>query len=686
MTPSDTQPACSVKSRRTPQPAAASPGPCRPPLASAGPTNGRPGPLRGPGGGAHGRRRRWPLWAVPAWAAAFTCLAKVAAVAQGHGTEDAARGSQAPRALDSRTDAHSLLQTRVEMSADSEAEEAALGRPLAGHEQGYYAEHAPFRKPNGEEEISLQKSPWSRPKELEINLQARLDSKSVPFKSIAGLSDDLDIQPETEVGNFQRVRHRHSDRRESQMQMQLTTQAPPLPSSTKAPVAQEEVEVPRMALTDYKSYRQAMVNFGDVQYISYITIGRQTISGILDTGSFELIVFSAVCQSCGQAAKYDAALSKSYTAGRLASGQSYGSGDTTSLEAFDNVAIGPFDEANQTFWEVFDAHMPILHHAAFQSIIGVGPPETPAADAWANAKKASDNLTAFYDVGKRAPTDARQRLSNKITIAKEMSSKSTMLTTFKVQMFSVCVGARPGSDGYFIWNDTSYLETPSLFTQIKVLGSHTWTVNMTSLQLDRRGRHSEVLACKTGCGAIVDSGTSLLLMPFSAIYALRDQLQSMKAKCDDLRTLPRLTFKLDGKEFSLPPDAYITRLTSPAASAVARGSKNYHSEIVRLDFGGGDCQLAVMGSRTETRWGPLWILGMPFFRKYFTTFNIGRDREERGLFVTHASSNCTPAEPGSDLVRDSGYEQLELRELSSEDIFIPKIVHRAFTESFLKDL
>jgi len=576
------------------------------------------------------------------------------------------------------------------MSADSEAEEAALGRPLAGHEQGYYAEHAPFRKPNGEEEISLQKSPWSRPKELEINLQARLDSKSVPFKSIAGLSDDLDIQPETEVGNFQRVRHRHSDRRESQMQMQLTTQAPPLPSSTKAPVAQEEVEVPRMALTDYKSYRQAMVNFGDVQYISYITIGRQTISGILDTGSFELIVFSAVCQSCGQAAKYDAALSKSYTAGRLASGQSYGSGDTTSLEAFDNVAIGPFDEANQTFWEVFDAHMPILHHAAFQSIIGVGPPETPAADAWANAKKASDNLTAFYDVGKRAPTDARQRLSNKITIAKEMSSKSTMLTTFKVQMFSVCVGARPGSDGYFIWNDTSVLDMPDLFWQVPVVGKHTWSVQLRHVRLegvddgaaqalDAAGQPQDQMALgcgEDGCGALIDSGTSLLAVPTMVINKLLQYLENMGANCSRLDSLPDLVFEMNGMRFSLPPDSYVSEVKGNMPSYL----QSFVS-VRTLSRFTGQCQLVLMESFAESAYGPLWILGVPFFRKYYTTFSIGNTKKDRSIFVASASEDCEPVSLGSAEVDGA---QPYKRRIDPSKLYVPATVMAAATEEFVR--
>jgi len=586
--------------------------------------------------------------------------------------------------VDSRIDCSVLLQTRVEMAADSEADavdddpEEAPARPLPGHDHG----HAAARRPSLAA-VNPQHTSFHRPKEVvEIRLQGRLDSKAVPFNSVAGLSDDVDIQEE--IRDIQKVRHQHlSERR--QRQLMTTTQAPPPKVEEEVLAEDSSPEVPRMALTDYKSYRQAMVNFGDVQYISYITIGRQTISGILDTGSFELVVFSAVCQSCGQAAKYDAALSTSYTAGKLASGQSYGSGDTTSLEAFDNVAIGPFDEANQTFWEVFDAHMPILHHAAFQSIIGVGPPETPAADAWANARKASDNLTEFYERGKRAPTDARQRLSNKITIAKEMSGKSTMLSTFKVQMFSVCVGTRPGSDGYFIWNDTSAIDMPDLFWRVPVVGKHTWSVQLRNVRLDRldgsevsttTGKPQDRLALgcyEDGCGALVDSGTSLLAVPTAVINKLLQYLENMGANCSKLSTLPDLVFEMNGMRFSLPPDSYVAE--------VKGNMPNYLQSFVRvrnLQRASGQCQLILMESFADSMFGPLWILGVPFFRKYYTTFSIGGAKKDRSIYLASASEDC---EPVSLHTGDSGLPYK--RCIDPAKLYVPATVMAAATEEFV---
>jgi len=531
---------------------------------------------------------------------------------------------------------------------------------------------------------------FQRPREPEFNMQGRLDSTAIPYNTVAGLSDDLDIQ-EAQKGRRQRRAEKQEQLQRHQMQQahlaaEATTQAP---ETTKPP------EMPRMPLTDYKSYRQAMVNFGDVQYISYITIGRQTISGILDTGSFELVVFSGVCQSCGQAAKYDSALSSTYTAGKLASGQSYGSGDTTSLEAFDQVAIGPYDEANQTFWEVFDAHMPILYHAAFQSIIGVGPPETPAADAWSNARKAAENITEFYERGKKAPADARQRLSNKITIAKEMSSKSTMLNTFKVSMFSVCVGARPGSDGYFIWNDTSAIDDADMFWKVPVVGKHTWSVQLQKVRLEHPSSKAggqagaqavaqagtqpktedlSSLGCfEDGCGALVDSGTSLLAVPTAVINKLLMYLENMGANCSKLQTLPDLVFEMNGMRFSLPPDAYVAE--------VKGNMPNYLASFVRvrnLHRANGQCQLVLMESFADSMFGPLWILGVPFFRKYYTTFSVGQTKKDRSIHVALASEDCTPV----NLHSDSSVAPYK-RCIDPSKLYVPATVMAAATEEFV---
>jgi len=434
--------------------------------------------------------------------------------------------------------------------------------------------------------------------------------------------------------------------------------------------------------------RQVMYNVQDVQYFADLTVGGQPITGLLDTGSFDLVVFDQACEGCGDAGTYSSSRSSSYTAGLVTQTMEYGSGSVEAREAFDQVALGPYGEINLTFWNVMDADMPVLESASFNSIVGVGPPETSGSDAWSLVEDDMHELRRHLQNENVLPSaTATEELKKAVDLATVAGIEPTLIKADNVAHFSICLGRKSGSVGYFTWNDTSYLDTPSLFTYIKVLGKHTWTINMTNMQLSLGGKESGLFGCQHGCGAIVDSGTSLLLMPEDAIEALRAMLRDMNVDCTNIHSLPELTFKLAGKDFVLPPHAYISQTEDwgEEDSSNFNVKRNRLAEKVRLDFGGGECELAVMGSRSETNWGPLWILGMPFLRSYYTTFKVGRNHDERALFTAPAGGDCTPAGSDSDLARKSGYEE-GLRTLNRSAMFIPHIVHKARTQAFLSNL
>merc|ERR1719282_281216 len=171
-----------------------------------------------------------------------------------------------------------------------------------------------------------------------------------------------------------------------------------------------------------------------------MNIGHQTIAGIVDTGSYELMVFSKSCKRCGKAAKYDASQSSTHRLGLLVAAQSYGSGDTQSSQASDLVSVGPFKAKNQTFWEVDRASMPILNTAEFQAIIGVGPPETPAADAWEEVQNQFNAVDQMSNNSEVLPPSKMQDAEDSFNAAVELSSTHTMLENFGVGTFSVCLG------------------------------------------------------------------------------------------------------------------------------------------------------------------------------------------------------------------------------------------------------
>jgi len=423
------------------------------------------------------------------------------------------------------------------------------------------------------------------------------------------------------------------------------------------------------------SMRQVMVNIGDIEYVSYLKVGDQTIAGILDTGSFELVVFSTECKTCGTAAKYNPKLSKTHKPGALMTVQSYGSGDTYSWEAKDTVSIGPFDTKNQTFWEVTDARMPILRNAAFQAIIGIGPPETPAADAWTEVQKSLESVTKYYGESRRPPHDVLKDVKDAIESALEMSDTPPMLNTFDVKAFSICMGARPASDGYFTWQERQHLEKPHLFTRVSILGKHTWSVALTGVRLTRPGLFTEhKLGCfeEGGCSALVDSGTSLLAVPRPVINKVQDIVSKMNVNCDDLSSLPNLVFEMGGKLLSLPPDAYV---------AVVEGKVPDHlASFVRLrslatnSTEGTQCNVLLMESYMDSKQGPVWIFGMPFFRKFYTTFAVGDSHDSRALYIAEANDDCRPSE-GASLVRTRPHKRV----IDVSKVFLPPLLKKKTT-------
>mmetsp|Transcript_113567 Transcript_113567/g.301785 ORF Transcript_113567/g.301785 Transcript_113567/m.301785 type:complete len:476 (-) Transcript_113567:86-1513(-) len=433
---------------------------------------------------------------------------------------------------------------------------------------------------------------------------------------------------------------------------------------------------PLPARPNHRSVRQEMENYMDMQYFATITIGGQEITGIIDTGSFELVVFETHCQNCGIAAKYNKARSHRHTKGSIKRGLFYGSGDIYAAEAFDQVEFGP-KEVTQSFWEAYEAFMPVLQQAYFQSIIGVGPPEMPPAEAWKKTLTSVKDAAKTVAIGRQLELWQLVKVKNDTDFSYEVSVQPTMLTNFGVEKFSVCLLNKPGSPGYFVWGDDSSKMEPHLFRRIPVLGRHTWTLSMKDVRLQPRSMTAADpvhISCENGCGAIVDSGTSLLMVPSSVVSKLEDALQMLEADCSNMKDLPDIAFQLGDHTFSLPPDAYLAEVHAVPSEMAA------FARLRTLSSPYGDCQLSVMESYSTTDWGPLWILGMPFFRKYYTTFSLGRTKSERALFIAKAGPNCYPASAETALALDSGQEVFR-RHLDLMKAYVSPLVKKAFDSS-----
>lgn len=392
-------------------------------------------------------------------------------------------------------------------------------------------------------------------------------------------------------------------------------------------------------------------NHEDVQYTGDIRVGGQSLRGVIDTGSFELLVFSTECQLCGEQIRlYNHNLSSDYLGGDIDVMHSFGSGDTWSHEATDRVSIGPFVAENQSFWEVFDTQMPVLQRATFQAIVGLGPLGSARKLASQRMRDVMKEESAAKSRGDAMSTELSQDLHESRKALSHAKKKADLASGLGVGAFSVCIGPNSGDAGYFVWNDTDPSTQPQVFKEIRTVGSIHWSVELTNVMIGNGefgdgkvfdigcGKHKN-----STCGAVLDTGTSLIAAPKAAIAEVEAAFKKLNGDCSRLDELPDLTFELGGHKFSLPPESYIGQVVGDIPPAL---QEILHFKSLTFDSTSA-CQPLIMTVDAYTQFGPMWILGLPFFRRYYTTFvqNGLPDSTKGGaseVFIARAGENCTP--------------------------------------------
>jgi len=356
-------------------------------------------------------------------------------------------------------------------------------------------------------------------------------------------------------------------------------------------------------------HRQKIHNSGDLQYSGHLTIGGQSLQGVFDTGSIELVVLSQGCHRwCGEESRlYNHTVSDSYLTGKYSLVLSYGSGELLGHEAYDTLTVGPFSGKNTSFWEVVDADMPLLFNSNFEAIIGMGP--------------IPDHVINMHP---GAPTNnqAYALLLDNLGL--------------KESQYSFCLGQAPGSPGWVTWNDYSAVTTPQLFSQLSVKDSGYWMVKLENLRIG-----STMIACAEGCGAVLDTGTSLISMPDDVKDLMEQKVASQVWNCARMQELPDMNFKLDGVEYALPPDAYLARIQGRASQGMEGALDTFKNGTKKQRLGAA-CEIAVMKVAMTSSLGPTYILGMPFFRSYYTVFAQRKGNKPPHVLTAKADQNCFP--------------------------------------------
>jgi hypothetical protein len=360
-----------------------------------------------------------------------------------------------------------------------------------------------------------------------------------------------------------------------------------------------------------EGYWLRLDNFNNVQYSAPLSIGGQTLPVIYDTGSFEILVLSKLCHTCeARHAVYDQGKSTSFaaTVPNVVTEHLFGSGPVVSQKGFETVHLGgldsPYVVSKMPFWQVLRHEIAVWdENAHFSGIVGLGHPD-------------------------RIPEGFCTPGNCDVTLLSALNSRN----------FALCLQRdAPDAPGWLAMGpniDAMPTAYGSVFSRVPVIGKSHWGVGMYDFHVPGI---QEADPCVPSCGAIIDSGTSLIAAPPAALPIVR-KLSSMVAKdCSNLHQLPVLRFRLGDVVVELPPKAYVMKNQYLVSNGVMDNVFGGQEQTVKTE-----CIPAFMTINKESDYGPVWILGMPFLRYYFTIF----DRVSKEIFITEATSACKQARAG----------------------------------------
>ncbi|XP_071476483.1 lysosomal aspartic protease-like [Diadema antillarum] len=320
-----------------------------------------------------------------------------------------------------------------------------------------------------------------------------------------------------------------------------------------------------------------MTDYLDAQYYGPISLGtpEQTFKVVFDTGSSDLWVPASNCSlldiACQVHNKYYRSKSSTYVANGTEWSIEYGSGSCSGIVSQDTATLGGLAAKNQRFGEATSEPGLTFVAAKFDGIMGLGYPTITRIS----------NVPVFDNIMKQG------------LVAEPVFSVYLAKNASEV----------PG--GEIVFGGADQKRYTGDFTYVNVTRQGYWQIEMESLAV------GSTSYC-TKCVAIADTGTSLLAGPSATIKQLVEQIGGAPftsgeylIDCNKIDTVPDVTITLNKQKFVLTGRDYILEVQQSSVTM---------------------CIVGFIGLDVPPPAGPLWILGDPFLRTYYTKFDRGNNR------------------------------------------------------------
>ncbi|KAM9783932.1 napsin-A isoform 2-T2 [Syngnathus typhle] len=359
-----------------------------------------------------------------------------------------------------------------------------------------------------------------------------------------------------------------------------------LAKSSGSPDSAPSPELPVERLTNFMDVKRSIHGLQMprcrhllAQYFGSISIGSppQDFTVLFDTGSSNLWVPSVHCSfldiACWLHHRYNSKKSSTYVGNGTGFSIRYGRGSLSGFISGDTVNIAGLSMPGQQFGEAVKQPGITFAVARFDGVLGMAYPSisvakvTPVFDTAMAAKLLPQNVFSFY-----ISRDPAAAVGGELMLG--------------------------GSDPQYYTGDLHY---------VNVTRKAYWQIKMNEVAVG-----NQLTLCKTGCQAIVDTGTSLMVGPVEEIRALQKAVGALPLlmgeyfiDCKKIHSLPVISFNIGGKMFNLTGEDYVMKETQMGTSI---------------------CLSGFMAMDIPPPAGPLWILGDVFIRKYYTVFDRSSDR------------------------------------------------------------
>ena len=300
-----------------------------------------------------------------------------------------------------------------------------------------------------------------------------------------------------------------------------------------------------------------------------ITVGTppQKFNVVLDTGSSNLWVPGSSCSSisCFTHSRYDDSKSSTYKKNGTAFAIQYGSGSLSGFVSSDVVSIGDLTIKGQSFAEATNEPGTTFLFAKFDGIMGL-----------AYERISVDGIVPpFYNMVQQGLVDE--------------------------PVFSFYLDGSSDSKSEVVFGGIDDAHYTGNITYLPLRREAYWEVDISSVTL---GSTSTPV---NGTGAILDTGTSLIVLPTALATQVNKQIGATAGPNGEYTIncktagLPDISFNLNGTEFKLPASSYVINIS-------------------------GTCISAFSGMDIPAPAGPLIILGDAFLRHYYSVFDLGKGR------------------------------------------------------------